>query len=372
MSTLAFDLAEAPPKAVAGLPVFGRAFANRRGLATLILTLVFWLSNFVIIGSRRAIEGDGFWDSAASRTALTIFGLGLCYIIHASLTLISPKTFVKRAVTVAILAVLAAEAYAWASYYALVAVDPSKVRDTINWSVAIYTVASWTWFFLAWAGLYVALEYSFTVAEERARVSELQAHAYAAKISALHNQISPHFLFNSLNSISALILDGRQAEAERTIAGLSEFFRVTLALNPFEDIALEQEIDLQRSYLTVEQIRYPDLEVEIDLPPELRCAAVPALILQPIIENAVKYGVQSSIPPARISLRATSRDGFLTIEVTDSGNAAEGCVRKSLGIGLSNVRQRLAQRYCDEQALEAGKSARGFTVRMTLPLERIS
>jgi hypothetical protein len=351
-------------------PFLGQSWSRRRARANLILTLSFWLLNYAILVFRKILEGNDIRDAALVRLVLTIFGSGLCYIIHATLKLIAPKTFPKRAIAVALLALFAAETYAWASYYVFAAIDPSKNSADTNWSIAIYTVAFWTWFFLAWAGLYVALEYSFTVAEAQEQSLALQADAYAARLQALHNQIRPHFLFNCLNSISALILDGRPAEAERMIAELSDFFRKRLALDPYEDIPLVQEIELQRGYLAIEQLRYPDLEIDIDLPKGLEAAAVPILILQPIIENAVKYGVQSSPPPARIQLIARARARFLIIEIKDSGCVADTAPRTGTGMGLRNVQERLFQRYGDRQNLIAERTIDGFAVTIMMPLER--
>ena len=123
----------------------------------------------------------------------------------------------------------------------------------------------------------------------------LAREAQEAQLRALRYQINPHFLFNTLNSLSSLILSKQTDTAERMLMNLSTFFRATLSADPTADVSLDEEIKLQRLYLDIEQIRFPDrLSVEVDVPDALLAARVPVLILQPIVENAVKYGVAKS------------------------------------------------------------------------------
>ncbi|WP_294119911.1 histidine kinase, partial [Sphingomonas sp.] len=240
-----------------------------------------------------------------------------------------------------------------------------------TWTGAVNTIAFWTWFFLAWAGLYLALMYSFDVQDEQRRSAELRERAHVAQLRALHSQINPHFLFNSLNSVSALILDKQSDKAEEMVGKLARFLRLGLSADPTRKIPLDLELELQRSYLDIEQLRYPDLSVEIDLPEALKGALVPALVLQPIVENAVKYGVAGALPPASISIRAHEAGDALQLEVVDSG---KGKAQPSSGggIGLSNIEQRLALLYGDgRSSLVAARDPDGhFRARITLPLER--
>jgi sensor histidine kinase YesM len=152
---------------------------------------------------------------------------------------------------------------------------------------------------------------------------------------------------------------------------LAAFFRMTLAIDPTADVRLVEELALQKTYLEIEQLRYPDLRVDIDVPATLNSAIVPTLILQPIVENAVKYGVAGSNPPAWISIRASSSDGRLTIQVTDSGRPArQPTAVIGGGIGLSNVRERLSHRFGEDYQLGAGYvSGAGYCVTITIPLE---
>jgi signal transduction histidine kinase len=358
----------APPRKLIGLSP--RRW-SQRSRAILWLTLAFWISNYLILTLGIAIEGRDGWLSVASvRAGLVMFGLGLCYALHLALEKLAGRSFRKRAIAAAISAPAIAELYAWASYFSFAALDPQRLAQPIDWSQAIFTVGFWTWFFLAWAGLYLALQFSFDIKEEEQRSSELRALAHNAKLQALHNQVNPHFLFNSLNSISALISDKRSDEADQMVVRLGDFFRKTLAVDPAGDTSLSNEIELQQAYLRIEQVRYPDLQVSVDLPSELRGAAVPSLILQPLIENAVKYGVAGSPPPAAISIRGSATGGWLTLEIEDSGVPCANEPASGLGIGLRNVRERLSLRYGDRQSLSVSRGVRnGCRVVITMPLE---
>src|SRR5262249_13205026 len=144
------------------------------------------------------------------------------------------------------------------------------------------------------------------------------------------------FLFNSLNSVSALMLDGEVAKADEMVTKLAQFLRLGLAADPTKKIALSSEVQLQRTYLEIEQLRYRDLQVTFDVPEDLLSVQVPALILQPVVENSVKYGVASAPPPAAIEVKAWKNNGQLHLQVVDSGKGKMTATSGG-GIGLSNV-----------------------------------
>lgn len=339
--------------------------------AKLALTLSLWGANIALFTLGTILQHSHMaFGAALLRIAMSVCGIAICYGLHRLLRRLSHRSFRTRAIAVSAVAPFVAEAYAWANYFAFAALYGRTARlVVVDWNDAMYVLSMWTWFFIAWTGLYLAIEYNFDARHEAQRSAELRGMAHVAKLRALSNQINPHFLFNSLNSISALILDGRGAEAERMLARLSTFFRSTLAIDPLVDVPLEQEFELHRRYLAIEQMRYPDLAVEILLPEELRRAAVPALIIQPLVENAVKHGVARSRPPTRISVTA-ERDGeSLSILVIDSGNPeVERKAAGPEGIGTANVRQRLAEYFGDAQSLTLTPGRGWFEARVTMPL----
>ena len=342
-----------------------------RTRAALWVTLVFWLSSYALLTLATALSGNPhFLAISGMRIVSTLVGLGFCYLIHLLLRHPRLNSSKRRLIALAIAAPVCAELYAWAAYFAIAAVDPDVSLKNFNWAEAVRTIAFWTWFFLAWAGLYLALMYSFDVYDEQRRSAELRERAHVAQLRALHSQINPHFLFNSLNSVSALILDKNSEKAEEMVGKLARFLRLGLSADPTRKIPLELELELQRSYLDIEQLRYPDLSVEVDLPDPLKAALVPALILQPIVENAVKYGVAGTPPPASISISASVMDGTLQLEVVDSGKGAPHA-KSGGGIGLANVGQRLSLLYGEgRSSLDAARDPDGaFRVRISLPLE---
>lgn len=342
--------------------------ARRRAL--LWLTLVFWGANLLLLTIGTALSGNPRLAAITGmRVLATVLGLSFCYLIHLLLSQPWLSPMRRKLIALAIVAPVVAEIFAWTVYFAVAAVEPSVRNAPFNWSVALRSVALWTWFFLAWAGLYLAITYSFDVQREQRRSAALREQAHLAQLRALHSQINPHFLFNSLNSVAALILDGHADEADAMLTKLSAFLRMGLSTDPSARIPLASEVALQRAYLEIEQMRYRDIQITITLPEELEQARVPALILQPIVENAVKYGVSGAPPPASIELDASAAGECLVLRVADTGGGTK--VALGTGIGLANARERLRLMYGDDRAhLIAGRAADDrFVVRISLPLE---
>ena len=345
------------------------ALRSQRIRAILWLTLIFWISQYVLLTLATALTGAGHLEQLIPiRIGEMVLGLGFCFAIHLMLRRLS--TTRKRLIALAIAAPICAEIFAWAVFFAEATIYPELNLKSFTWSGAVRTILYWTWFFLAWAGTYLAVSYSFDVREEQQRTAEIRERAHVAQLRALHSQINPHFLFNSLNSVSALILDGKVSNADEMVTKLARFLRLGLAADPTDKIPLSSEVELQRIYLEIEQLRYDDLQVRVSVPAELDDALVPALILQPIIENAVKYGVAGAPPPASIELTAQRSDGRLLLEVIDSGKGQDPKA-KSTGIGLKNVLQRLRLIHGEDDAeLTAGRTADGrFRVQLKFPLE---
>ena len=359
-------------------PIQGEAFTphlsareleQQRVRAVLWLTLIFWCSNYILLTLATALAGAGHLAQIVPiRIGEMLLGLGFCFGIHLMLRRL--PTTRKRLIALAIVAPIAAETFAWAVFFAEAAVYPELNLKNFTWAGAVRAIAFWTWFFLAWAGTYLAVSYSFDLREEQQRSAETRERAHVAQLRALHSQINPHFLFNSLNSVSALILDGKVSLADEMVTKLAQFLRLGLAADPSHKIPLSSELELQRTYLSIEQLRYEDLRVSIDVPEELLNAKVPALILQPIVENAVKYGVASAPPPATIAIKAWKEGRELQIQVTDSGKSSAPKA-KGAGIGLSNVLQRLRLIYGEDRTkLDVTKLTDGsFQVGLAFPME---
>ncbi len=225
-------------------------------------------------------------------------------------------------------------------------------------------------FMIAWASLFLALGYAREVREAERKASRYAQAAQDSELRSLRYQVNPHFLFNTLNSLSSLVITGKPKEAEAMIQNLSNFYRTSLNSDPLEDVTLAEEVDLQRLYLDIEAVRYPErLRTVIDIAPELMNQHVPALILQPLVENAIKYGVSRSGRPVTIAITARQSDDMMVISVTDDGDPMNGSNDGGSGIGLANVRDRLEARYRSAASLQTSTPLKGgFVATMTLPL----
>ncbi len=224
---------------------------------------------------------------------------------------------------------------------------------------------------LAWCALYLAL-----LAGEQARSAErregtFRRAAKAAELRSLRYQVNPHFLFNTLNSLSALVLTGRTQQAEAMIQTISTFYRRSLADDPTSDVTLREEFALQRMYLDIEAVRFPDRLVAVyDLPDELADARVPGMILQPLVENSVKHAIAPSRRKITIVLSAREENGRLEICVSDNGNSNENPEQSRLGygIGLVNVRERLGARFGGHASIVSGKTDSGYATLIHIPM----
>ena len=236
---------------------------------------------------------------------------------------------------------------------------------------------------LCWSALYFGIPSYRDLARERERLLRAEARAHEARLSALRLQLQPHFLFNALNAVSTLVAEGRAAEANRMLARLSDFLRATLERKDAAEVPLVDEVAFTRQYLEIEEVRFGDrLRVEVDVDPGARAALVPPMILQPLVENAVRHAVVPRTRGGTIGIVVARQDGYLRLDVhddgpgpapADDGGAREGAEggRESAGrpgLGLANTRQRLEELYGAHAELTLGASARGgLAVSLRLP-----
>jgi two-component system, LytTR family, sensor kinase len=232
-------------------------------------------------------------------------------------------------------------------------------------------ILDFLWSYLALSAMLLALAYAVDVRDREDRINALQALAHSAQLRALRNQLNPHFLFNTLNSITSLISRGRDHEAERMTESLADFLRQMLALDPQKQITLSEEIQLQELYLAIEKARFPDrLRVRLAIPDALKGALVPSLITQPLVENSIKYAVARSSDPVQLEIAASEEEGMLALVVQDNGGNADAPPPRGARVGLANVTERLRVHYGDSGRLDAHARAEGgFCNRITLPLQ---
>jgi sensor histidine kinase YesM len=225
------------------------------------------------------------------------------------------------------------------------------------------------------------IDYSRRHQEEELKISRLNAELVEARLQvteaqlrALKMQLHPHFLFNTLNSISALLDEDVEA-ADQMLARLGDFLRMTLENSGAQEVTLQEELEFLRCYLEIERVRFHDrLAVDLIIDPDTLDARVPNLILQPIVENAIRHGIVSRIAPGRIEISAKLNGGELQLRVKDNGpglGSAEGgrAIIKE-GLGLGNSRARLAQMYGSAHQFDMADAPEGgLQVTLTIPFE---
>jgi sensor histidine kinase YesM len=218
--------------------------------------------------------------------------------------------------------------------------------------------------------LYYTLEYYRRYQQESVRAAQLQTQLAQAQVQTLKMQLHPHFLFNTLNSISALILEDPEG-AENMIARLSDLLRRALEQSAPQEIPLREEIEFLNLYLEIERIRFEDrLTVEYDVDPAALDALVPNMILQPLVENAIRHGIANRTENGRICISAKKRVNDLLLKVEDNGSGMPAHAILSLkeGVGLTSTRGRLERLYGNGQRLQLeAPPTGGLVARIVLP-----
>lgn len=228
---------------------------------------------------------------------------------------------------------------------------------------------------LSWSGLYFGIKYYQTLQQEKQKSLTATNKAHEAQLKMLRYQLNPHFLFNTLNAISTLVLINEADTANKMVTRLSDFLRYSLYKDPINKVPLEQEIYAARLYLEIEKVRFSErLAVEFNLEPGTEQALVPSLILQPLIENAVKYAVASQVNGGIITITAKCFGHDLLLEVSDNGpgmTITNGLPKSSdSGVGLVNTKERLSALYDNNFALVlTHNQPQGLKVNIRIPLQ---
>jgi hypothetical protein len=201
--------------------------------------------------------------------------------------------------------------------------------------------------------------------ERETRAVQLEKSLAEARLQALELQLQPHFLFNTLNAVSALVRTGQTDQALAMIAGLSDLLRYALDRAGAPNVAVEEEAEMLRRYLEIQRLRFADrLTFDIAIDASAARAAVPVLLLQPLAENAIRHGIAQSAGPGRVTLRVSRDDGVLRIAMFNSGRLAIG---HAPGIGLANTTARLRELYGSAQRFDLRDSAAGVTAEIVIP-----
>ena len=227
---------------------------------------------------------------------------------------------------------------------------------------------------LCWTGLYFGIKYYQLLQVERERGLKTQSMAHEAQLKMLRYQLNPHFLFNTLNAISTLILDKDNELANTMVTRLSRFLHYSLDNDPMQKISLAQELEALKMYLDIEKVRFDErLQLELDIEDAAKPALIPSLILQPLVENSIKYAIAQTINGGTISVGARVFAGELLIELADDGPSTELTIdykEGGNGVGLANTRERLRELYGDNQSFKISRTnPHGLTINIRIPME---
>ncbi len=336
------------------------AIANDQPLSLLTILLVTTITGFSI-----SVILSVIYRGLIGRTPLVTWGITAIVLL------------------VAVVAHASIDAWVQGIYYGETR-DSSFVQRFIGLSFIPLTLLG------GWSALYYAINFCLTVEEQADRLERLEAQTTSAQLAMLRYQLNPHFLFNTLNSISTLVLLKQTEQANAMLTRLSGFLRHTLIAEPGSLVTLDQEIETLQLYLDIERMRFEErLRTHFEIDDAARDALLPSMLLQPLVENAIKYAVGTQEEGARISVIARVVGQRLRLSVEDTGPGAElgahqyetgrdegagatapGSRLVSTGVGLANIRNRLAQAYGDSHVFEARSQAGGgFTVLIEIPFD---
>lgn len=346
-------------------------FKDRGVREAAVLTVGLSILCYIVFLTSPLADGRPIPGVAYPLFAISVLpGLLLLPALFAIVRAVEAWPRMKQIAAIAPAAFLLALFHAWVDtalvgifVHAFMPSQPNPV--SVGGSVMIYV-----WVYGLFAAV-VGLMLSNLAIQHRERLlAEARDAAHQAQLAALRFQLNPHFLFNTLNAISSLIVTRRNDEAEAMMEKLSDFLRATLEADPHGVVTLAEELDTLRAYLNIERVRFGSrLAVEIDCPAGLGEAQVPGFVLQPLVENAIKYAVAPSRSPVTIRIAAEARGEALALKIEDEGASVRSVPKGGAGVGLANVRARLSVLYGERGVLLAGPQDRGFGCLIQIPLE---
>lgn len=367
-------------------------------------TGAFWRLQFagwagaMVLRTMSALAGQQEWDFLIPILIQTITGFSISLVLSVIYRqLIDRRPLVTWTATVVVLFVAVA-LYAFIDGWVNALYRPDSETPIVQRLLSFFYID--LTLLGAWSALYYAINYFLRIEEQADRLERLEMQATTAQLAMLRYQLNPHFLFNTLNSISTLVLLKQTEPANAMLTRLSAFLRHTLVSQPGSKVTVAQEVDTLKLYLEIERMRFEErLRTRFQIDPAAQAAELPSMLLQPLVENAIKYAVGPQEEGAEISICAQLVGPRLRVTVSDTGPglpdgqraasvlarmtgegnntavtgpvAASSAARPtSTGVGLANIRDRLAQAYGEDHLFEIRTPAEGgFTVVIELPHE---
>jgi two-component system LytT family sensor kinase len=310
------------------------------------------------------------WSFVLHTALLTATGYSITLLMAAAYRrLIRMKPLITWPVSIAIVITAAASFSAIETWSYATFVRPGFTPEGLQFFGSILLTSA---LLVAWSALYYSINYYLLLEKQTDRLLRLESQASSAQLAMLRYQLNPHFLFNTLNSISTLVLLKQTERANAMLSRLSSFLRYTLVNEPTGQVTVAQEVETLKLYLEIEKMRFEErLRPSFEIDPTVSHARLPSLLLQPLVENAIKYAVTPQEEGADIEVVAKRNIDRVVITVSDTGPGADDHwvkAQQSTGVGLANIRDRLAQAYGPDHRFETESNIRGgFRVTIEIP-----
>jgi sensor histidine kinase YesM len=376
VSTNAIQAASPPPRRREGkgwkpFSLRQQPFFNDKNRAFWILQSTGWAGYF-ILRTLSGIANAMPWSFVLHTALLTATGYSITLLIAAIYRrLIRLRPLVTWLVSILIVLLASAIFSAIETWSHAIFLSPGTSPEGVQFFGSILLTFS---LLVAWSALYYSINYYLLLEEQSDRLLRLEHQASAAQLAMLRYQLNPHFLFNTLNSISTLVLLKQTEQANAMLSRLSSFLRYTLINEPTAQVTVAQEVETLKLYLEIEKMRFEErLRPRFHIDPAASKSRLPSLLLQPLVENAIKYAVTPQEEGADIDISARRAGEKVVIVVADTGPGAEDHwvkAQQSTGVGLANIRDRLSQAYGAEQRFETESNKEGgFRVTIEIPYQ---
>ncbi len=347
-------------------------FFEDKNRAFWILQSAGWAGYFVL-RTLSGIANTMGWTYVIHTALLTATGYSITLLMAASYRrLIKLRPIVTWAISISLVLLASAGFSAIETWSYATFLSPGARPGGLQFFSSILLTFS---LLAAWSALYYGINYYLLLEQQTDQLLRLEHQASNAQLAMLRYQLNPHFLFNTLNSISTLVLLKQTERANAMLSRLSSFLRYTLVNEPTGQVTVEQEVETLKLYLEIEKMRFEDrLRPRFEIDPAAARARLPSLLLQPLVENAIKYAVTPQEEGADIAVEARRAGDKVVITVEDTGPGADsGYTQRaelSTGVGLANIRDRLAQAYGADHRFETQTNVQGgFSVTIEIPYQ---
>jgi two-component system, LytTR family, sensor kinase len=332
--------------------------------------LLFWLTEYAVVTTVDHIAAASAF-LFLPRVLIALGGFSISFALLQLRPRGRQASLLARSLAMFLLALIGTVAHVMLTYAIFRRFAP-EMRGEITLIVFLMDFARWMWVYLAQFGIIFSLDLAFVAIARERQIAALSKAGHEAQMRALRYQLSPHFLFNTLNSLAALVGRKDNQAAETMIENLADFMRVSLAIRPDEEISLAEELTLTRHYLSIEEVRFPErIRSTFHVDGEAARGRVPGLMLQPLVENVVRHAVAQSREIIDLRIAAQVKADQLVIEITNSLPASPPGT-KGFGIGLANVRERLEAHFGDAAQFDAGVNGDQFIATARMPLQVLS